>query len=159
EGPVGSDPEPQARELGVAEVGGDHPPGPLSQEGERIVAGGCNRDHRVAGPDPQGLDEDVGVLPDLGVTDLIETGPGLDLGTGAAHGAASRRSTRPEAPSRRIRSPDFSQRVASLSATTQGTPISRATMAEWESRLPRSAITPAALAKTAIQPGSVERAT
>jgi hypothetical protein len=68
-------------------------------------------------------------------------------------------STVPAPPSSRTISPVLSHWVTPLSETTHGTPISRATMAECDSRDPRSAITPAALANTAIQPGSVCRAT
>ena len=43
--------------------------------------------------------------------------------------------------------------------TMQGSRSSRETMAEWESRLPRSTSSPAAAGKSTTQPGSVWRAT
>ena len=100
------------------------------------------------------LDQHVGVLPELGVADAVEARLAGDLGFQSAelpHRSGWRR--RPRSLAVAIQS------IAPLRPTTQGMPSSRATMAECDSRLPRSTTIADALANSAIQPGSVWRAT
>ena len=69
------------------------------------------------------------------------------------------RVTLPLAPFSSTRSPSFSQLVSPGIETMVGRPISLATMAEWDSILPRSTNSPVAAGKIITQPGSVRCAT
>ena len=93
--------------------------------------------------------------------------PWLDLTSWSSHGLErigvrsslfSRILTVPAAPSISTRPPVFKVPAMPGSETMQGSRNSRETIAEWESRLPRSTNSPAAAGKSTTQPGSVWRA-
>ena len=51
----------------------------VGQQGQRVVAGGCDGETPVAFLHCQGLHEDVGVLPAVGVANAVESGSILDF--------------------------------------------------------------------------------
>src|SRR5581483_5285033 len=71
---IGGDAQLDTGELRGGQVEGDDAGGPAGEEGEGVVAGRSDGRADVAGPDVEPLDEDIGVLPALGVTDAAEIG-------------------------------------------------------------------------------------
>jgi hypothetical protein len=152
--PERADPQPQAGDLRRRQVHDHHLGRVERQHRERVVPRRADRHQRSAGHVAQGLGQDIGILPELGVTDMVEGGLRGDLG--AMHRCAPQGRSRHRPTASRHPRSSF---VAPFRPTTQGMPSSRATMAEWDRSEPRSTTMAEALEKTAIQPGSVWRAT
>ena len=94
--------------------------------------------HASPGCTSSAVEQDVGVLPDLGVADRRRNPPRWPPRGHALVRPGRAGVTRPVLPSISTTSPSRSQASRPATETTPGMPISRATIAECDSRLPCS---------------------
>ncbi len=67
--PIGGNPQLQTGQLGRVEIQGDDPSGPFGQHGQGVVPGRSDGKAGVTGLDLQPFQENIGILPALGVAD------------------------------------------------------------------------------------------
>jgi len=121
---AGGDAQAQAGDLGVGKICGDDFTRVEKQQRQDIVACGTNGKEALTRPVMEGPQQNIGIFPCLGVADRFETGALVD---GCGHEIFV---TQPAEPSTSRRLPVSIQSHAPGTATTQGIPSSRETMAE-----------------------------
>ena len=152
---VGRGLEGEQGDLGGMAVDGDHLAGPFGEQGQAVLAAGGDRQHAAALQGCQGLHQPIGILPALAVEQVGHPWPHHQV---PGSGPAQRR-TSPLPPSISSQSSFCSRELRPASSVTIGSPSSRATIATWESTLPRSTSRAQAWGKSSTQPGSVQAAT